>query len=71
LAPAEARFEVRPAAPLPSSPHPERQAASPSIRKLSLHFVDAHDLRVAVLFVPLDGKTDAGGPPEIKPLAEW
>jgi len=71
LSPAEARFEVRPAAPLPGSPHPERQAANPGVRKLSLHFPAAHDLRVAVLFVPLDGKTDAAGMPEIKPLAEW
>ena len=71
LSPAEARFEVRPAVPLPSAPHPERQAANPNVRKLALHFADARELRLAVLFVPLDGKTDAGWSPEIKPLQEW
>jgi hypothetical protein len=71
LAPANARFEVLPAAPLEASPHPERQAVNEGVRKLAMHFPAARDLRLAVLFVPLSGKTDAQWTPEIKPLAEW
>jgi hypothetical protein len=69
LAPAEARFEVRPAAPLASSPQPERQAANDKVRKLALHFPGTSQLRLAVLLVPLDGK--AVETPEVKPLEEW
>ncbi len=71
LAPSEARFEVRPAEPLPSSPNPEGQRRNRGIRRITIHLPGVSSLRLAVMFTPQDGQ---GGPlwtPEIKPLAEW
>ena len=69
--PAEARFEVRPASPLPSSPHPEGQRSNDGVRKLAIHLLHVTDLRLAVGFIPLDGSCDADWKPEIKALADW
>ena len=71
FAPAEARFEVRPASPLPSSPNPERQRKNDGVRKLAIHLLQVTDLRLAVGFIPLDGSADADWKPEIKALADW
>jgi hypothetical protein len=72
LAPRGATFSVRDAHPLPSSPHPEKQATNDGIRKLAIQRDGSTDLRLAVLLVPLR----AGEPlptrlPEVTPLAEW
>jgi len=71
VAPAEARFEVRPAEPFSTSPRPESQRANKEFRKLTVHLPGTTGLRLAVLFTPSDDKTDHTRPPEIKPLAAW
>jgi hypothetical protein len=53
LAPANARFEVRPPTPLPGAPKPEKQADNRGVRKLAIHLPAARDLRLAVLLTPL------------------
>jgi len=69
LAPAKARFTVREAEPLSTSPNPEGQRRNEDVRKLTVHLEQARQVRLAVLFTPEDGKGD--GPPELKPLAAW
>ena len=71
LTPAEARFEVRPAEPLPSSPNPEGQRRNRDVRKLAIHLPKTSALRLTVLFTPVDGQTDTAWAPDVKPLADW
>ncbi len=71
LAPADAKFEVRPAEPLPDSPHPAKQADNKGVQKLTVHLPGVSNLRLAVLFQPLTDNADTTQPPEIKPLAQW
>ncbi len=71
LVPANARFEDRPATPLPSSPHPKGQAENNGVHKLTIHLSNVNHQRIAVLFVPLDQKTDPGWTPTVTPLATW
>jgi hypothetical protein len=72
LSPPGARLTVMPAAPLPSSPHPEKQGTNNKVRKLAIHLKDVRDLRLAVLLTPL--REDETAPvtlPDVRPLAEW
>lgn len=69
IEPAQARFEVRPAEPLPSSPNPQRQRPNRGIRKLALHLTGVTNVRLAVLFMP--GGSSGQALPAIKPLANW
>jgi hypothetical protein len=71
VAPRDARFEVRPASPFASSPNPKGQRSNGDFRKLAIHLGGAGDVRLAVVFVPLDGATDPAWMPKIKPLADW
>ena len=72
LSPANAAFTVMDAAPFPTSPHPERQNQNDQVRKLAIHFVDAKDVRVAVLLTPArEGETVETSLPSISPLADW
>lgn len=70
LAPPQASFQIREAAPSPSSPHPERQAderhRSRLIRKLAVHLPGTSQTRIAVLFSPV-----AEAVAQIQPLARW
>jgi hypothetical protein len=68
LEPAEARFEVLPAAPLETSPKPAGQAVNQGIRKLAFHLPKAGAGRLAVLLSP--GSVPSQPPPLI-PLAKW
>jgi len=70
VAPADARFEVRPAEPLASSPNPEGQRSNRDVRKLAVHLPEVRSLRLAVVFTPCDEGPEPPAP-EIKPLAEW
>ena len=70
LAPAGARFEVRPAEPFPSSPNPAGQKANDGVRKLAIHLPHAESLRLTVLLVPRDGQGEVAAP-KVRPLAEW
>ena len=72
LSPAGASFEVRPAEPLPSSPHPEKQAANSTTRKLAIHVPNSKDLRLTVLLVPLkEGEAAPTKTPDPVPLDQW
>ncbi len=54
LSPASARFEVRPAEPLPTSPDPAGQKNNSEVRKLSVHLTAAGNVRLSVAFIPQD-----------------
>jgi hypothetical protein len=71
LAPPEARFEVRPAAPLPTSPNPHSQAVNEHARKLAVHLAKVEHLRLSVLLTPISGGKETGGDVKIRPLASW
>lgn len=72
LSPTDAKFGVMDAQPLPTSPHPEKQAKNEGIRKLTLHLTGVTDLRLAVLLVPLkEGEVAPSHLPALLPLHEW
>jgi hypothetical protein len=72
LSPAGAAFKVMDAAPLPSSPHPEKQGQNTRVRKLAVQLKEVKDLRLAVLLTPLrEGQNEPVAKPPTKPLAEW
>lgn len=67
-----ARFEVRPAEPLPTSPHPLNQAENKDHHVLALHFLKAQDLRIAVRMSPVkDPAQPAPAAVGVIPLEEW
>ena len=70
LEPASARFEIRPAAPLPTSPNPAGQKSNDGIRKLAIHLPGYQGLRLTVAFIPRDGQGEVALP-KVRPLAEW
>ncbi len=70
LEPASAHFEVRPAAPLPTSPNPAGQKSNDGVRKLAIHLPNTQGLRLTVVFVPRDGQGEVALP-KVRPLAEW
>ena len=70
--PKAARFEVLPAAPLPTSPNPPNQAVNKDISVLAIHLNNVANLRLTVCFTPLEKGESAPVPPkEIKALADW
>lgn len=72
LGPAAARFTVRDAKPLPSSPQPEKQNPNCGIRKLAVQLREVRDLRLTVLLTPLKDDTSLSlSAPEVRPLAQW
>jgi hypothetical protein len=71
LAPAEAKFQLRPAAPLPTSPNPAGQRENARVQKLTIHLSEQKGLQLAVLLLPLSDATDANWQPQLKPLAQW
>lgn len=74
LSPEGARFEVMPAEPLPTSPHPEKQGAKEAGhgggagRKLAIHLPQTRDVCIAVQFTPGD---DVPGPRALLSLDQW
>lgn len=52
--PASAVFQVREAAPLPTSPNPEKQAPNDDRRKLAIRLSGVKDLDLRVRFAPVD-----------------
>lgn len=72
LSPPGAGFTVMEAQPLPTSPHPDRQAKNEGIRKLAVQLKQVSNLRLAVLLTPApEGETAPPSPPEVVPLAQW
>jgi len=64
------RFEILPAEPLPSSPHPPKQAENKGVRVLAVHYSGVKSLRIAVRLSTDDGRQ--GVPNEaLKPLSDW
>lgn len=72
-APPGARFTVRPAHPLPSSPAPAGQSTNPGVRKLTLAVRSVTEARLTVLLDPVpDPATGLRRPaPPVRPLARW
>jgi hypothetical protein len=70
VAPASARFEVRPAEPFPTSPNPAGQRSNKGIRKLAIHLPNTQGLRLTVAFIPRDGRGEVTLP-KVRPLADW
>jgi len=59
-------------APLPSSPHPERQAKNEGFKKLAVHLSSVADTRLAILFTPAaDSTAGQTSPSEVIPLDKW
>ena len=72
LSPPGASFQIMDAQPLPTSPHPERQAKNDRIRKLAIHLTGVSDARLAVLLVPNPPKPEeAGEVIKLSALSEW
>jgi hypothetical protein len=69
LSPRNATFRVLDAAPLPSSPRPEKQNENRGIRKLVIHLESTSDVRLAVLFSTT--AVDSGSKPKVIALKEW
>ncbi len=70
-APAEARFTMRDAVPLPTSPAPDRQNPNTGVRKLTVHLPEVVRLRLVVLLEPVVGGATEEPPAEVRPLEEW
>jgi hypothetical protein len=70
LSPEGATFEFMDAQPLPSSPHPERQAKNANIKKLAVHLKETKETRISILLTPV---TDNQPIPSVKlsALSEW
>lgn len=66
-----ARFEVMPAAPLPSSPNPPMQNKNAGIRKLAIHLTGVRDLRLVVELAPLRAGELLPPPRRVTPLERW
>ena len=72
LSPAGAKFQLMDAQPLPTSPHPERQAKNEHVRKLAIHLTGISDSRLAVLLVPKPPKDEGTvQAPKLSALSEW
>jgi hypothetical protein len=72
LSPAGARFQIMNAEPLPSSPHPEKQANNDRVRKLAIHLTNVTDSRVAVRLVPNPpNASEAAAPTRVTALSQW
>jgi hypothetical protein len=72
LLPAAARFVVMDTQPLPTSPHPEKQARNQGLRKLAVHLTGAQDVRLMVLLTPLTpGMPMPSSAPESIALEKW
>jgi len=69
LSPQGARFQIMDAAPLPSSPHPERQAKNDRFRKLALRIPSVSNTRIAVLLTP--APKEGASAVSISPLSDW
>jgi hypothetical protein len=68
LSPSDAKFEIRDAHPLPTSPQPEHQARNENARKLTIHVNGAKTLQLSVLLSPVTAQQEA---PKLRSLSEW
>jgi hypothetical protein len=71
LSPANSKFQIMEAEPLPASPHPERQAKNQAVKKLTIHLEGTTNSRLVVLLAPA-GESAAKLPePRMVNLSEW
>jgi hypothetical protein len=68
LSPADAKFEIRDAQPLPTSPQPDHQARNEGVRKLTIHVNGTKSVRLAVVLSPGGSQKE---PPKLLTLPEW
>ena len=68
--PADAKFDIMPTKPLPTSPDPEIQPDIPG-HKLFIHLENKQTLNLTVEFVPLKAGEGIPAPLAIVPLANW
>ena len=66
LSPKDATFEVIPAEPLPSSPHPPVQAKNGAVAKLAVHLPGVARVRLTILLTPEPNQRT-----EVLPLDRW
>lgn len=71
LQPNNARFHVMAAEPLPSSPHPPRQAVNTGVRKLAIQMTVRRPMRLRVLLEPVWSEGFRVELPDEVPLSEW
>jgi hypothetical protein len=72
LSPPQAMFTVMDAAPLPSSPKPEKQARNTAVRKLAILQGGIQDLKLIVLLTPLgEDEEPQKIPPWPASLKDW
>lgn len=69
LSPSDAVFTTMKAAPLPSSPHPARQAVNKGISKLTIKMKNVETTRLTVLFTPVAEGVKRDVP--VVPLRDW
>jgi hypothetical protein len=70
LSPPKARFTLREARPLPTSPHPPGQNPNRGVRKITLHLKGLPDATLAVAFTP-QVPEGPPPPPPVVPLEHW
>ncbi|HSU55544.1 MAG TPA: heparinase II/III family protein [Candidatus Dormibacteraeota bacterium] len=72
LSPPGAKFEIMDAQPLPSSPHPPKQARNENVRKLAIHLSNVTDTRITVLLMA-ETPTGLSGSSilTLRALSEW
>jgi hypothetical protein len=68
LSPSDAKFEIRDAHPLPTSPQPEHQARNENVRKLTIHVDGAKRLQLVVLLSPSSAEK---APRKLPNLPDW
>jgi hypothetical protein len=72
LSPADAKFQIMEVQPLPTSPHPERQATNERVRKLAIHLSGISQTRLAVLLAPKAPNDQRPGQAvKLSALSEW
>lgn len=70
MEPSGARFEIRPAGPLATSPAPEGQNKNEGVKKLAVHSVGASNVRCMVLLSPVSEREKIKAP-SLGALADW
>jgi hypothetical protein len=50
LDPVSAKFEIGPAEPLPTSPHPPKQAVNSDVTRIAIHLVNVKEATISVQF---------------------
>jgi hypothetical protein len=71
LGPADAKFSVLDAAPLPTSPNPEKQRDNKAFKRLTVELKDATQTRLRVLLTPLQNGQPIPAAPEEEALGNW